>query len=128
MFKNKSSLLIIIALIVIVAGMIMFFIKGLNYAENTMELKDLLQPYFLPMLISLLIITVYYLIKYKKIGLLLILGYTIIGTIGIQLILLSVYSISRIQINYLTMPISILVFAITFFVLTIIFNKKASEK
>ena len=102
----------------------MFCTKGFNYAENTMELQDLMNPYLMPILISLLIITIIYVIKYKKIGILQVLAYTIIGTLGVQLIFLSVYSITRIQINILTMPISMLIYALTFFILNEIFNKK----
>ena len=124
MLKNRNSLFIIVALIIVITGIIMFCIKGFNYAENTMELKDLMNPYIMPMLISLLIITIYYVIKYKKIGILQVLTYIIIGTLGVQLIYLSIYSITRVQINILTMPISMLIYALTFFILNEIFNKK----
>lgn len=124
MLKNKKNLFIIIVLIIIVIGIIMFCIKGFNYAENTMELKDLINPYIVPMIISLFIITIYYTIKYKKIGILKVLTYTIILTLGVQLIYLSIYSITRIQINILTMPISMLIYTLTFIVLTEIFNEK----
>lgn len=123
MFKNKGFLFIVIALIIIVAGMIMFFIKGMNYEENTMGLKDLTQPYIIPMLVSFLIITVYYIVKYRKIGILKVIEYTLIGTIGIQLVFLSIYSITRLKINFVTMPISIIIYALTFLVLTDIFDK-----
>lgn len=124
MLKNRNSIFIIVALIIVITGIIMFCIKGFNYTENTMELKDLINLYLMPMIISLLIITIYYLIKYKKLGILQVLAYTILVILGVQLIYLSVYSITRIQINYLTMPISLVIYTLTFLVLTEIFNKK----
>ena len=91
------------------------------------DILDLVIPYAMPVLITSLIILVYFIIKYRKFGMLKVTVYTIISIIGTQLLLLSIYSCTRLPINQYTMPISMMVFIVTILVLTEGFERTASK-
>lgn len=79
---------------------------------------DLVFPYIMPVLITSIISLIYFIVRYRKIGILKILLYTIITIIGTQLIYLSIYSITRIPVNQLTMPISMAIFVLSLVLLS----------
>ena len=85
--------------------------------------KNLISPYVTPVLITSILIILYFVIKYKKLGILKTLTYTLCILVGTQLLYLSIYSIARICVNELTMPISMLLFVLTFVILVEIFEK-----
>ena len=58
---NKiEKIILVIALLVIIGGIIIYNINGIKYSENSMKLGDILTPYFIPELISLVLICVYF--------------------------------------------------------------------
>lgn len=91
------------------------------------DILDLVIPYAMPVLITSLIILVYFIIKYRKFGMLKVTVCTIISIIGTQLLLLSIYSCTRLPINQYTMPISMMVFIVTILVLREGFERTASK-
>ena len=127
MFKSKK-IFYVIALIIIIVGIVMFSLKGLRYGEgNSMTLKDMATPFIVPVIISSVLVLIFYIIKYRKIGILEVIEYTIVGTVGIQVLLLSIYAIARIEVNAFIMPISMILYVLTFLVLTDIFEKKIKQ-
>ena len=80
--------------------------------------KDLISPYILPVCISFLVIVAYLIIRYKKLGIFNVLLYSILTVVCIQLLILSIYAIARLPINYYTMPISMLLYIISIIVLS----------
>jgi len=119
-----SKILFAIALIVIVAGVVMYSIKGFVYEENSMKLKDMILPFLTPVIVVFVLNLVFYYIKYRKIGILEILGYVFIITIIVQLLLISIYAIARIKINSFIMPISMFLYIVTYIILTEVFENK----
>lgn len=85
---------------------------------------DLIKPYILPAVLSLLLILIYFLIRYNKLGIIKILLETLGITVGIQLIYLSIYAILQIPVTEITMPISMLLFILSFILLEEKYNKK----
>ena len=88
------------------------------------KLMDLANKYILPLVIIILIILLYFIIRYKKIGINKIIGCTLLVIIGIQAILVSIYAILRVQVNNLTIPIYMLAFIVSILGLTEFFENK----
>lgn len=93
--------------------------------------RDLINPYLLPIGISFGIIAIYllvYMLVYKKMGknikILSTLLKSLGSIIGIQLLYLSIISITRLPINRLTIPTGIILYAIT----TIVIINKLEKK
>ncbi len=84
---------------------------------------DIISPYILPVCITSIVILAYYLIRYKKLGLLKVSLITILSIVLVQLLMLSVYTITRIPVNLLTMPISMMLYLLTIIILTEKFEK-----
>ena len=77
------------------------------------ELIDLINPYILPVCIATVLSLVYFLIRYKKLGIVKIILFTLVPIIAVQLLYLSIYAIVRLPVNQYTMPISMLIYLIT---------------
>lgn len=86
--------------------------------------KDLIFPYITPVVTTAIIVLIYFMARYRKLGLLKILVYSLSAIIGVQLIYLSIYSIIRIPVNQLTMPISMLLFILSNLILIEIYEKQ----
>ena len=106
----------------------MFSLKGIKYQENSMKLNDMVSPYKISVIVVLVINLIYYCIKYKKIGILEVVEYTLISAITIQLLLISIFIIIRIPVNSYIMSISMLLYILTFVTLTEIFEKKSKNE
>ena len=85
---------------------------------------DLVKPYILPSVLSLALILVYFTIRYIKLGIIKILLETLGITVGIQLVYFSIYAILRISVTEITMPVSMLLFVLSFVLLEEKNNKK----
>lgn len=89
--------------------------------------RDLVKPYIMPLLIATLIIVVYMLIRYYKVGALTVLLATIIGVDFTQALLFSIIAITRIPVGRLTMPMIIVIYLLTLVVLTNVFENKLEK-
>lgn len=86
---------------------------------------DLINPYILPVTITSVLTLIYFMIRYKKIGIFKqLLPITILTIIIVQLLYFSIYSITRIPVNQFTMPISMILFIISLLGLTENFERK----
>ena len=80
---------------------------AVQYNSNV-KIRDIVSPYIVPMLIATALIIVYYSIRYRGVKEILDLLVKLIFAEGI---IYSIYAITRLPINVLTMPIGMLVFA-----------------
>lgn len=85
--------------------------------------KDLIKPYIVPTVITFAIIVIYFIVRYKKIGILEIATTALTVILGIQLLYLSVYAIVRIPVNEFTMPISMLLLVLSFIIVAEMLDK-----
>lgn len=77
--------------------------------ENA-RLRDLLQPYVLPVLVVTIVILVYYAVLYRKLGVVKVLLKAAWAIVLSQLVLLSVLAITRFPMGRLTTPLILLVY------------------
>ncbi len=82
------------------------------------EAIDLINPYIFPVCLSALLILVYFLVKYRKLGTVKVTLLTLVPIIVVQLLYLSIYAIVRLPINQYTMPISMFIYLITIIVIS----------
>lgn len=104
-------------------------IKTTNNAQ--VKLCDMIKPYITPSIISIALIMIYFVIRYRKY----VIGKIILETLGSivisEALLFSIYAITRIPVNSLTMPMAVILFVIVIIVLMERFRKeeaKAKEK
>lgn len=76
--------------------------------NSNVQIRDIVSPYIVPMLITTALIVLYYSIRYRGVKEILDLLIKLIFAEGI---LYSIYAIARLPIDVLTMPIGMLVFA-----------------
>ena len=98
-----------------------------SYNEN-IRLRSIAKPYVIPLTIATVIILVYLMLFFKKLGMWKVLYKALISIIGTQAVLFSLYAVLRIPINRLTPIISIIVYIATILTITIKFNKEKEEK
>lgn len=86
----------------------------------SVEISDLVKPYILPVSISFVVIIVYLVIYMainnrvnRKLSILKEISKAILTIIGIELLYLSVFAITRLEINYTTLPIGVIIYAFT---------------
>lgn len=86
----------------------------------SVEISDLVKPYILPVSISFVVIIVYLVIYMainnrvnRKLSILKETSKAILTIIGIELLYLSVFTITRLEVNYTTLPIGIIIYAFT---------------
>ncbi len=86
--------------------------------------RDVIKPYILPIVITLVLITIYAAIRYRKLGIgkiiLKVIGYPILA----QAVLLSLIGITRIPVTYVTISIVLAVYAISYMVVFAGLEKK----
>lgn len=88
------------------------------------RLFSVLMPYLLPLAISMIIILIYVMIRFRKIGIWKTLAIYILTVLASELIYLSILAICRIPINRLVTPIGLAIYVI---VITIITAKREKE-
>lgn len=89
--------------------------------------RDLMANYVWPIAISAVLIILYELIRFRKIGVLKIAAKLIIWPIVIEALYLSVLAIARIPISYYTLPLGIILAVLTLTVITYKNEKKLVE-
>ena len=83
--------------------------------------------YFVPILISAIIIVVYELIRYRKIGKIKVLARVLLWPLVIEAVYLSLIAITRLPISYYTLPLGIILAVITLTVVTYKNEKRLVE-
>ena len=92
-------------------------------SEPHTKLSDIMKPYVKPLVITAIIIFVYLVIRFRKVGLLKASLTTIASVIIIQALYFSILAICRIPISKLTMPLSLLVYILTVISITVYLKK-----
>lgn len=100
-------------------------IEDLTIVDNAnIRGRDVIKPYILPIVITLVLITIYAAIRYRKLGI----GKTILKVMGYpilaQAVLLSLIGITRIPVSYMTISIVLAVYAISYMVVFTGLEKK----
>lgn len=78
-----------------------------------LEVFDILKPVLIPVVVTLLIILVYMMIRYRKTGLWHIILNLLLPVIIAQLLLLAIYLICRIPVNNMLLPLALIIYAIS---------------
>lgn len=91
------------------------------------KLSSIIKPYIIPMAITIIIILVYAMVRYKKIGIGKILVTYILSVGAVEAIYLSVLAITRFPINRLVIPIGLVLYVTTITTLGFINEKKLTE-
>lgn len=92
---------------------------------------DLISSYILPICISAIAILAYFIIRYRRLGIYKVSLITILTIILAFAMYASIYAISRLPINEFTMPIAVIIYAISIILITEKFEndlKKAKEQ
>lgn len=79
---------------------------------------DLISPYVLPVVVTTVAILIYFIVRYKKIGIFKVSLITILTIVLVQLLVMSIYVITRLPINEYTMPISMMLYLISVIAIT----------
>lgn len=98
------------------------------YQNSNIKIEDIVYQYILSIILSLIIILIYLMLRFRKLGVWKVLLNTIASLILIQLLYISIYSITRLPINIITIPIALLIFVLNIFVLTLKFENKLLKK
>lgn len=85
-----------------------------------MQVSNLIKPYILPIVISFIVIILYLIIYMviknklnRKMNILKEVIKVIVTIIGVELLYLSIFAITRLEVNYYTLPIGILIYSVT---------------
>ena len=92
--------------------------------QPKIRLYTILSPYIIPIAISTVIVLVYVVIRYRKIGALKTFIAYLVSILLSEALYLSVLAICRIPINRLVIPIGLLIYILVITVLTVIKEKK----
>lgn len=92
-------------------------------SEPHTKLSDIMKPYVKPLVITAIIIFVYLVIRFRKVGLLKTSLTTIASVIIIQALYFSILAICRIPISKITMPLSLLAYILTVISVTVYLKK-----
>ena len=91
--------------------------------------RDIMRRYFWPIGISSILILIYMLIRYHKLGKIKVLVSTVLWPVVMELVYLSILAITRLPISFYTLPLVIVVATMTLFILAYCYEKKlASSK
>lgn len=90
--------------------------------------RDIIKPYIVPFMIVTIIILVYMVIRYYKLGMIRAILGTIVIILVTQAILLSIMAITRIPIGRITIPMVLVVYILSLLGLTSYFERLLREK
>ena len=100
----------------------------LKIANNAqVQLCDLIKPYIVPSIISIGLIIIYFIIRYRKYGIAKIILETLGSTVILEAFLFSIYAITRLPVNSLTMPLAVILFVIVIIALMEKFRKEEAK-
>lgn len=92
--------------------------------EPRVKLTSILKPYFMPVVISVIVILIYAFIRYIELGGFKTVGKYLLAIIVPELVYASILAICRIPINNLVAPIGLAIYAISIVTVTIIKEKQ----
>ena len=88
---------------------------------------DIIKPYIIPFFTATIVILAYMAVRYKKLGIVNIVLKTFLTLVLSQVLLLSVIAITRIPVGRLTIPMVLVVYVLSLFVITSKFEKDLNK-
>ena len=88
----------------------------------------MIKPYIIPVLIITVLILIYMIIRFRKLGVVKVLCQTVILTLMAELLFFSLIAITRFQVNSILMPVALIIYLAMFTALTCIFEKQISAE
>lgn len=85
--------------------------------NSKIKLSNIIKPYIVPIAISVLVILVYVIVRYRKLGILKTIVSYILTVGAIEAVFLSIIAITRFPINRLVIPIGLLLYVTTITIL-----------
>ncbi len=105
-----------------------YSVSDINIIKSpAIEIKNIVKNYIVPSLIVLAIIVVYMAVRYWKLTFWKVALWTIVTSVAAEAVLASIYTIARIPVNALAMPIALFVFGLTVTATALHFDKKLLE-
>ncbi len=92
--------------------------------QPKIKLSSIFMPYVWPLAISALIILVYVIVRYRKIGIIRTIAFYAVTILASEAVYLSILAIARVPVNRLTMPIGLLIYVIVLTIVTAIKEKQ----
>lgn len=128
MLKENKKMIIALAiiLVLIIAGTVLYFTIGLNMIDTYkgISVMDILKEYIIEIAITTIAIIIYYILRYRKnISILKIVLYTCLSIIALQLLTISIFAITRLEVNRLFLPMLMFVYVANIIYLTNKFDK-----
>lgn len=80
--------------------------------QPKIKLSSILAPYIVPLMISSIIILIYIIVRYRKIGIIKTVAFYALVIFAVEALFLSILAIARIPVNRLVMPIGLSVYVI----------------
>ena len=143
MKQTKTKILIALIVIILIAGTVMIFTKGLAFElkyqdSQKVELnigniahirgRDIIKPYIIPFAIATVIILVYLAIRYYKLNSFKILLQSVGIIVLAQAVLLGIIAITRMGIGEVTIPAILVVYVLSTYICTRKFDTDLENK
>lgn len=95
--------------------------------QPKIKLSSIFTPYIWPLAISALIILVYIIVRYRKIGIFRTIAFYAVTILASEAVYLSTLAIARIPVNRLVMPIGLLIYVVVLTIVTAIKEKQYAK-
>ncbi len=100
---------------------------NVNYIPRN-RLRDIVKPYVIPLTVATVIILVYMIIRFRKVGPSKVIYQVISSIITAELLYSAIIAITRYPVNRLVMPVGVIIYISIITVLTGIYEKQITEK
>ena len=91
------------------------------------RIKDIIRPFLVPGVVSLILVTLYFVIRFKKLGIKSIIAKTLLMPVVAELLIFSIMAIARIPIGRLAIALGVGVYGAMIYALSAIFEQKREE-
>lgn len=92
------------------------------------RVKDVIKPYILPGIITLILVTLYFAIRFKKLGWKKMIAKTLVIPVVVEALMFSIIAITRIPFGRVTIILGIALYIMTIFILTNKFENERTKK
>lgn len=92
--------------------------------QPKVKLSSVLKPYLWPIAISSILILIYVMVRFRKVGIFKTLALYVLSILSSEALFLSVLVIAKIPVNRLVMPIGLLIYVLVITIITAIQEKK----
>lgn len=125
--KIVKTIIAIIVICALLVGMYFLVNKGVKYPENGVyarnEIEKVARPYIEKIAISMAIVSIYFMIRYNKLGIIKVLIISLIAMLATQAIVLAIYTVSKLTIDRMIFSALLLTFVATVLALTVKYEK-----